>query len=138
MSNEKRIDLSGKWRFTPENGTETAITVPGGGWLKQGFDCEAGVYERWLDVPTITSPTVFMLELEAVNHQAAYYVGEDESSLVKIGEEVTAFTPQHIDLTPHLAPGKRTLLRIQVRAYRNGRPVAPHCAEWCECVALAE
>jgi hypothetical protein len=40
-----------------------------------------------------------------------------------------------VDLTPHVQAGKTYLLRIFVRAFKDGRPVAPHWAEWCEWVA---
>ena len=44
-------NLAGLWDFTPEDGVRTMIRVPGGGWLKQGFDCEAGLYETWITIP---------------------------------------------------------------------------------------
>ena len=129
------IDLSGRWGFTPENGNKTTILVPGGGWLKQGFDCEAGIYETELEIPDIGRPAAITLELGAVNHIAEYFIGEDESSLKKIYEEVTAFTAQRVNVTPYVGQGGKYLLRIKVRAWENGRPVAPHWAEWCECIA---
>jgi hypothetical protein len=129
------LDLSGKWDFTPENQPKTTIQVPGGGWLKQGFDCEAGVYERRITIPSVLAGQVTRLELGAVNHQADVFIGVDEASLKPIHSEITAFTGQSIDLTPHVQPGKSYLLRIAVRAYQNGRPIAPHWAEWCEAIA---
>jgi hypothetical protein len=132
---EVNSDLSGIWSFTPENGAKTTITVPGGGWLKQGFACEAGAYETRIAIPDGGRPQATRLELGAVNHHATYYLGVDEHALRKIHEEVTAFTPQVVDLTPHVRPGQSYLLRIAVRAWKNGRPVAPHWAEWCECIA---
>ncbi len=129
------IDLAGSWGFTPEGGERTTIQVPGGGWLKQGFDCEAGTYERRIAIPDLGRPQVTRLELGAVNHLAEYYLGKDEGSLTKVYSEVTAFTPQVVDLTPHVQPGCSYLLRIAVRAFENGRPIAPHWAEWCECIA---
>ncbi len=129
------VDLAGTWRFVPNGSGATTIQVPGGGWLKQGFSCEAGWYERGIDIPATGRPQVTRLELEAVNHQAEYWIGEDETSLRMIASEVTAFTPQVVDLTAHVKPGKSYLLRAFVRAYRDGRPVAPHCAEWCEAIA---
>lgn len=122
-------NLAGMWSFTPENGKKTQIKVPGGGWLKQGFDCEAGTYERYITIPDTGMEQVVRLELGAVNHSAEYFIGRDEASLVKIYEEVTAFTPQTVDLTGYVQPGENYLLRIFVRAFRDGRPIAPHCAE---------
>src|SRR3954449_13344723 len=31
------VDLAGQWSFTPAGRATTSITVPGGGWYKQGF-----------------------------------------------------------------------------------------------------
>lgn len=135
MNAIKKVNLEGSWDFTPENGEKQQIKVPGGGWLKQGFVCEAGTYETWIKIPDTGRPQVVKLELGAVNHIAEYYIGKDENSLEKIYEEVTAFTPQAVELTKHVEAGKTYLLRIFVRAYKDGRPVAPHWAEWCECLA---
>lgn len=129
------VNLAGPWEFTPEGGVPTTIQVPGGGWLKQGFSCEAGTYARWLTVPDVHWPQSVWLELGAVNHHAEYFIGLDEGSEEKIHEEVTAFTPQHVDLTPFVRPGQSYYLRIFVRAFQGGRPVAPHWAEWCEWIA---
>ena len=124
----KRIydaDLSGLWQFTPEGGEKRTIAVPGGGWLKQGIDCEAGTYETTIYVPDTGSPQVTILELGAVNHLAKCYLND-----ALIHEEVTAFTPQNIDLTDHVTPGQSYCLKLFVRAFENGRPIAPHWAEW--------
>ena len=134
MNPIKEIDISNKWKFTPENGSQSEISIPGG-WLKQGFDCEAGTYERYIDIPNTDMPAVIKIELGAVNHYSEYYIGETEDTLEKIYDEVTAFTPQVVDLTLYAKQGGRYLLRIFVRAFENGRPIAPHCAEWCECIA---
>ena len=130
------INLDDGWTFNPENsGDKTDIKIRGG-WLKQGFDCEAGTYERRIRIPKDEiNPAACYLTLGAVNHQAVYYIGPDEDNLTKIHEEITAFTPQAVDLTPHVTPGKEYILRIFVRAWENGRPIAPHWAEWCECIA---
>lgn len=128
-------DLAGEWDFMPEGGKPARIRVPGGGWLKQGFQCEAGVYEHRITIPNSGHLQTTRLELGAVNHIAEYLLGKGPDSLHPITTEVTAFTPQSIDLTPYVKPGESYLLRIAVRAYKNGRPVAPHWAEWSECVA---
>ena len=129
------LNLAGTWEFQPEGGAWTQIQVPGGGWLKQGFDCEAGTYQTWIKIPRKAKSRTVRLELGAVNHLAEYSIGRDESSLKRIGSEVTAFTGQVVDLTPHVEPGGRYLLRVFVRAYEKGRPIAPHWAEWCESLA---
>lgn len=122
----KEINLAGTWDFTPEDGEKQAIEVPAGGWLKQGFTCDFGTYERYITIPKVENPGVTRLELEAVNHLAEYYLGEDENNLRKIHSEVTAFTPQSVDLTPHVQPGKTYLLRIFVRSHQDGKAIAPH------------
>ncbi|MGA2866929.1 MAG: glycoside hydrolase family 2 TIM barrel-domain containing protein [Verrucomicrobiota bacterium] len=129
------VELSGVWDFRPEGGSWRSIRVPGGGWLKQGFDCESALYQRRIRVPHGPAGQVVRLELGAVNHVTDCFLGGDEASLKKIGSDVTAFTPQVFDLTPHVRPGGDFLLRLAIRAYQNGRPVAPHWAEWCECIA---
>ncbi|MDX2186594.1 MAG: glycoside hydrolase family 2 TIM barrel-domain containing protein [Opitutaceae bacterium] len=129
------IDLSGEWNFVPENGVQSAIRVPGGGWLKQGFTCESGVYERWITIPKEAEGRVVRLELGAVNHELEGWIGEDVASLASFYRETTAFTGQDLDLTPHVQAGKRYLIRLAVRAFRDGRPVAPHAANWCESIA---
>lgn len=128
-------DLAGTWAFEPEGGASAAIAVPGGGWLRQGFRCEAGVYEHTLDIPDLGRPAALVLELGAVNHRLECFVGPEGGPLAKIHDEVTAFTGQAVDLTPHVKPGDRIRLRLAVRAWQNGRPIAPHWAEWCECIA---
>ena len=129
------VDLAGEWQFTPEGQKRTTIQLPGGGWLKQGFDCEAAVYERWITIPDAKQPQATRLELGCVNHEAVYFLGTGPEDLHPIGSEVTAFTPQITDLTPYVQPGQRYWLRIEVRAFQDGRPIAPHWAEWSECVA---
>lgn len=129
------IDLSGTWRFTPEQGAPTEILVPGGGWLKQGFDCEAGTYEREISIPDSGAAQVTKLELGAVNHLLRCFIGEVGREPQLIHEQVTAFTPQSIDLTAHVRPGVAYTLRLFVRAYQDGRPIAPHWAEWSACTA---
>jgi len=113
----EQTDLSGKWDFIPENGEHTKIIVPGGGWLKQGFDCEAATYETRVSIPDILPDQSVFIKIGAVNHFAEYFIGEDEQSLQKIHEEVTAFTPQTVDLTAYVKPGQEYLLRINVRAW---------------------
>jgi hypothetical protein len=124
------LPLNGLWRFTPENGTAKDITVPGGGWLKQGFDCEAGWYETNIEIPDICQNQTVLLKMESVNHLARVFVNDTQ-----VHEEVTAFTPQTADLTPYVSSGETVRLRIFVRAFENGRPIAPHWAEWCPYIA---
>src|SRR5579883_477438 len=129
------VNLAGEWDFQPENGAWRKIQVPGGGWLKQGINCEAGTYQRRIRIPKAAQWQVVRLELGAVNHLAEYSIGPDENSLTPVGWQVTAFTPQVVDLTPYVEPGREYVLRIFVRAYEKGRPIGPHWAEWCDSIA---
>src|SRR5687767_2389705 len=46
------VDLAGRWSFTPAGRAATTITVPGGGWYKQGFtDVSEATYSRTITVP---------------------------------------------------------------------------------------
>ena len=131
----KEIDIGFDWLFTPEGGKSAGTDIPKGGWLKQGFDCESGVYEKVIFIPDTGKPSSVWLEVGAVNHHAVYYIGKDKNSMKKIHDEVTAFTPQKVDLTPYTKVGEEYLLRIHVTAFENGKPVAPHCANWCGFIA---
>lgn len=131
MSAIKILDLSGVWTFTPENGSSTSIEVPGGGWRKQGFNCDAAVYERIIDIPWEAEGNVVRLEIGAVNHYAAYYIAGMQGEFQKVYEEVTAFTNQFVDLTAFVKAGERYRLRIEVRSHQNGRAIAPdNFEEW--------
>lgn len=125
MSALKKIDLSGTWSFTPEKGEKTVIQVPGGGWLKQGFDCEMGTYERKIKIPKEAKSNVTRLELGGVHHFAEYYISEDGVDYRKIAENVTSFTQQITDLTGYVEAGHEYYLRIKVRSHLNGQAVAP-------------
>ncbi len=129
------IQLSGKWSFTSEGGKTTEIEVPGGGWLKQGFDCEAATYERDITIPDTEEAFSYMLEFGAVNHESRVFIGQYPSAMKCVHQEVTAFTGQSVNLTGHVEPGQSYIIRVEVRAFRDGRPIAPHWAEWCESIA---
>ena len=79
LNTSYEVDLSGAWTFTPEGGEPATIQVPGGGWLKQGFTCEAGTYQRRITIPDTGRPQAVRLELGAVNHWAEYFIAQAES-----------------------------------------------------------
>ena len=69
------VDLSGSWSFTPAGQGTTSITVPGGGWYKQGFTNVAeAVYSRTITVPDSGQPQSVWIEFGVVNHQATLSV----------------------------------------------------------------
>jgi hypothetical protein len=69
------VDLAGQWSFTPAGRGTTAITVPGGGWYKQGFtDVNEATYSRTITVPDSGQPQSAWVEFGAVNHQATLSV----------------------------------------------------------------
>ncbi|HEY0494112.1 MAG TPA: beta-galactosidase, partial [Kutzneria sp.] len=61
------VDLAGTWSFTPTGRGATSITVPGGGWYKQGFtDVNEAVYSRNITVPDSGQPQSTWIEFGAV------------------------------------------------------------------------
>src|SRR4051812_21604741 len=57
------VDLSGAWSFAPTGRGATSITVPGGGWYKQGFtDVNEAVYSRSITVPDSGQPQSSWIE----------------------------------------------------------------------------
>src|SRR5262245_10841185 len=70
-SGEQTRSLEGRWAFTPCGSVESTIQVPGGGWLAQGFHIAAARYSRMVTVPVLGVPQATLIELGAVNHEAA-------------------------------------------------------------------
>src|SRR6266536_1269490 len=95
------VDLAGTWSFTPTGRGATSITVPGGGWYKQGFtDVNEAVYSRSITVPDSGQPQSTWIEFGAVNHQATLSVDGRV-----VATQTTAFTPSNFDITAYAAPG---------------------------------
>src|SRR5436305_11572654 len=85
------VDLSGSWSFTPAGQGKTSITVPGGGWYKQGFtSVSEAVYSRTITVPDSGPPQSVWIEFGAVNHQATLSVDGQV-----VATQITAFTPSN-------------------------------------------
>ncbi len=61
------VDLAGRWSFTPAGRPATTITVPGGGWYKQGFtDVSEATYSRTITVPESGQPQSAWIEFGAL------------------------------------------------------------------------
>ncbi|HET6711446.1 RICIN domain-containing protein [Amycolatopsis sp.] len=129
------VDLAGTWSFTPAGRAPTSITVPGGGWYKQGFtDVHEAVYSRSVTVPDSGQPQSVWIEFGAVNHQATLSVDGRV-----VATRTTAFTPSNFDITAYAAPGTTHTISVAVKgrgALRNsaGKYLVPVAADWSEAV----
>ena len=129
------VDLSGSWSFTPAGRGTTSITVPGGGWYKQGFtDVDEAVYSRSITVPDSGQPQSAWIEFGAVNHQATLSVDGRV-----VATQTTAFTPSNFDITAYVTPGTTHTISVDVKgrnALKNssGKYLVPVAADWCEAV----
>ncbi len=130
------VDLAGTWSFTPAGRAATTITVPGGGWYKQGFtDVTEAVYSRSITVPDSGQPQAVRIEFGAVNHEATLSVDG-----TVVGTNTTAFTPSVFDITPYVTPGSTHTISVRVKgrgALRNSantKYVVPTAAEWSEAI----
>ncbi|MGW3890431.1 RICIN domain-containing protein [Micromonospora chokoriensis] len=129
------VDLSGTWSFTPSGRAATSITVPGGGWYKQGFtDVNEAVYSRSITVPDSGQPQSTWIEFGAVNHQATLSVDGRV-----VATQTTAFTPSNFDISSYAAPGTTHTISVQVKgrgALRSsdGKYLVPIAADWSEAV----
>jgi beta-galactosidase/beta-glucuronidase len=130
------VDLSGSWSFTPAGQGKTSITVPGGGWYKQGFtSVSEAVYSRTITVPDSGQPQSVWIEFGAVNHQATLSVDGQV-----VATRTTAFTPSNFDITPYAAPGTTHTISVDVKGRNalknpsNGKYLVPDAAEWSAAV----
>jgi len=129
-SGEQTVSLEGEWTFTPANAAPTTIDVPGGGWLAQGFHIASARYARTLTVPVLGPHQATLIELGAVNHEAALAI---DGSL--IATNTTSFTPSVFDVTAAVTPGADHALTIDVKGrdgLRNAanRKLVPDAAGW--------
>ncbi|MBN1170966.1 MAG: RICIN domain-containing protein [Micromonosporaceae bacterium] len=129
------VDLSGTWSFTPTGRGTTSITVPGGGWYKQGFtDVNEAVYSRSITVPDSGQPQSTRIEFGAVNHQATLAVDGRV-----VATQTTAFTPSSFDITEYAAPGTTHTITVDVKGRdalkgAGGKYLVPVAADWSESV----
>src|SRR5947209_7533703 len=105
------VDLAGSWGFTPAGRAATTITVPGGGWSKQGFtDVNEATYSRTVTVPNTGQPQSAWIEFGAVNHQATLSVDGQV-----VATQTTAFTPSNFDISAFAAPGTTHTISVDVK-----------------------
>ncbi|MFG2003918.1 glycoside hydrolase family 2 TIM barrel-domain containing protein [Spirillospora sp. NPDC048911] len=155
-----QVDLAGTWDFTPlkntvctgeparpttgpmtcvdspVSGVRTTIQVPGGGWLKQGWDkLSKAVYSRTVTVPKVGGAQATRLDFGAVNHRATVQVDGRT-----VGSNTTAYTASVFDLTPFVRPGGRHRIDVTVEGRKafvgsDGRYTVPEGASWSDDVA---
>src|SRR4051794_31967531 len=129
------VDLAGTWSFTPRGRGATSITVPGGGWYKQGFtDVNEAVYSRSITVPDSGQPQSTWIEFGAVNHQATLAVDGRV-----VATQTTAFTPSNFDISAYAAPGTTHTITVDVKGRgalkgSSGKYLAPVAADWSEAI----
>jgi hypothetical protein len=129
------VDLAGRWSFTPAGRATTSITVPGGGWYKQGFtDVTQAVYSRSITVPESAQPQSTWIEFGAVNHEATLSVDGRV-----VATATTSFTPSNFDISAYAAPGTTHTISVSVKGRgalktSTGKYLVPQAAEWSEAV----
>ncbi|MEU7875194.1 RICIN domain-containing protein [Dactylosporangium sp. NPDC049140] len=130
------VDLSGTWSFTPAGRATTSITVPGGGWYKQGFtDVNEATYSRTITVPDTGQAQSAWIEFGAVNHQATLSVDGNV-----VATQTTSFTPQNFDISAFAAPGTTHTISVTVKGRyalknpSNNRVLVPDAADWSEAI----
>ncbi|MCD9879953.1 RICIN domain-containing protein [Streptomyces guryensis] len=131
----RSVDLAGTWSFTPKGRAATSITVPGGGWYKQGFtDVNEAVYSRTVTVPDTGQPQSAWIEFGAVNHQATLSVDGQV-----VATKTTSFTPSNFDISPYAAPGTTHTISVDVKGRgamvsSAGKTLVPDAANWSEAI----
>ncbi|WP_328842202.1 RICIN domain-containing protein [Streptomyces europaeiscabiei] len=130
----RSVDLAGTWGFTPKGRSATSITVPGGGWYKQGFtDVNEATYSRTVTVPDTGQPQSVWIEFGAVNHQATLSVDGQV-----VATRTTSFTQSNFDISAFAAPGTTHTISVNVKgryALMNGnKTLVPDAADWSEAV----
>ncbi|MFD9357284.1 RICIN domain-containing protein [Streptomyces sp. NPDC060031] len=130
----RSVDLAGTWSFTPKGRSATSITVPGGGWYKQGFtDVNEATYSRTVTVPNSGQPQSVWIEFGAVNHQATLSVDGQV-----VATQTTSFTPSNFDISAFAAPGTTHTISVNVKGryalMQGNKTLVPDAADWSEAV----
>ena len=130
------MSLAGTWTFTPSGAAATTITVPGGGWVAQGFrSVNQARYQRMATVPDLGRAQATYLEFGAINHEATLTV---DSTMV--GTQTTSFTPSVFDVTSAVKPGMSHSFTVDVKGRNalkaaSGKKLVPDAAGWSGNVA---
>jgi len=128
---ETVMSLAGTWTFTPSGAAATTITVPGGGWVAQGFrSVNTARYQRMATVPDLGRAQATYVEFGAVNHEATLTV---DSTMV--GTQTTSFTPSIFDVTSVVKPGMSHSFTVDVKGRNalkgsSGKKLVPDAAGW--------
>ena len=121
--------IAGTWDFTPSGGAKRTITVPGGGWLKQGITASSATYATQITVPDSGAAQSTLIEFGAVNFQATLSVDGKE-----VATNTTSFTPSVFDITKFVTPGKQHAISVLVKGGQalktNGKFIVPVAADW--------
>ncbi|WP_129337314.1 glycoside hydrolase family 2 TIM barrel-domain containing protein [Cellulomonas endophytica] len=121
---------------TPASGERTRIRVPGGGWLKQGWeDLSRAVYQRTIAIPMVAGDQVTKLHFGAVNHRATVSVDGEV-----VSTQMSAYTDSVFDLTGFVEPGRTHRIEVLVEGRKlfvgdDGRYTVPEGASWSDDVA---
>ncbi|HEX7508387.1 MAG TPA: hypothetical protein VF550_16550, partial [Polyangia bacterium] len=121
--------IAGTWDFTPSGGVKRTITVPGGGWLKQGITASSATYATQITVPDSGAAQSTLIEFGAANFQSTLSVDGKE-----VGTNTTSFTPSVFDVTKFVTPGKQHAISVLVKGGQalktNGKFIVPVAADW--------
>jgi len=121
--------IAGTWDFTPTGEAKRTITVPGGGWLKQGITTSSGTYATQITIPDSGAAQSTLIEFGAVNFQSTLSVDGKE-----VGTNTTSFTPSIFDVTKLVTPGKKHAVSVLVKGGQalktNGKFIVPVAADW--------
>ena len=121
--------IAGTWDFTPSGGAKRTITVPGGGWLKQGITTSSGTYATQITIPDSGAAQSTLIEFGAANFQSTLSVDGKE-----VGTNTTSFTPSVFDVTKFVTPGKQHAISVLVKGgdalKTNGKFIVPVAADW--------
>jgi len=121
--------IAGTWDFTPSGGAKRTITVPGGGWFKQGITTSSGTYATQITIPDSGAAQSTLIEFGAANFQSTLSVDGKE-----VATNTTSFTPSVFDVTKFVTPGKQHAISVLVKGSQalktNGKFIVPVAADW--------
>lgn len=116
-----------EWTLTIDDGPARGIKVPGGGfnsdqqdppWIEMCGDGKGQrmvkdhvTYQRLITIPKSARGNGVLLEFGAVNHGAEVYLVDGNKETL-VATHIGPHMPFAADLTPHVVPGKKYLLRV--------------------------